>query len=262
VSAGLRSLVPVVRHRRSVSALGLLGLVASACSSGPPGPPPASAGTTETRVIPASITEAPLVDQRGDTVTLASLHGKTVMLVPFLTLCSDICPLTTGNLLQVEQSLSAAHLANKVEIVELSVDPGRDTTARLAAYAHLTQADWALVNESHAVLSAFDTFFGFSYQVVPQDNPPAIDWMTGQPLAYDVNHSDGYVLIGPDGTQRYSTGAAPDFHGSLNPKLHAFLNSEGLDHLAHPLHPGWNPSDALASLGWILGQSIPLHTGS
>ena len=37
------------------------------------------------------------------------------MVVPFLTLCTDICPLTTGNLLQVEQSLRAAHVAGKVQ---------------------------------------------------------------------------------------------------------------------------------------------------
>ena len=55
------------------------------------------------------------------------------MVVPFLTLCTDICPLTTGNLLQVEQSLRAARVADKVQIIELSVDPGRDTPARLAA---------------------------------------------------------------------------------------------------------------------------------
>jgi len=237
------------------------GLVLGACSSGSPGPPPASAGTTETRAIPASISQAPLIDQHGQTVTLASLHGKTVMLVPFLTLCSDICPLTTGNLLQVEQSLQAADLASKVELVELSVDPGRDTTARLAAYAHLTEATWPLVNESDAVLNAFDTFFGFNHQIVAQDNPPAVDWMTGQPLTYDVNHSDGYVLIGADGTERYTTGAAPNFHGTLNPTLHAFLNDEGLTHLAHPQAFSWTPSDALVSLGWLLGESIPLHTG-
>lgn len=251
----------VLKGCGSLGALALLTMTTSACSAGAPGPPPASAGTVESRAIPTAISEAPLTDQHGKEVTLASLHGKTVMVVPFLTLCSDICPLTTGNLLQVERSLQAAGVADKVEIVELSVDPGRDTTARLAAYAHLTEATWPLVNEPESTLTALDTFFGFNHQIVPQDNPPAIDWMTGQPLTYDVNHSDGYVLIGADGTQRYSTGAAPNFHGTLNPKLHAFLNDQGLAHLAHPQPFSWTPSDALASLGWLLGQSIPLHTG-
>ena len=58
--------------------------------------------------IPATISHEPLENQYGKTVTLASFRGKTVMVVPFLTLCTDICPLTTGNLFQVEQSLRAA----------------------------------------------------------------------------------------------------------------------------------------------------------
>ncbi len=201
------------------------------------------------------------MNQLGKTVYLDSFRGKTVMVVPFLTLCTDICPLTTGNILQVEQSLRAAHLADKVQIIELSVDPGRDTPARLAAYAHLTMANWELVTESPAVLHAVAQFFGFVYQRVPEDDPPSIDWLTGKPLTYDINHSDGYVLIGPNGMQRYSTGAAPNFHGTLNPRLHSFLDDEGRDHLAHPPQSGWTPADALASLGWLLGQSVPVQGG-
>ncbi len=201
------------------------------------------------------------MNQYGKTVTLAGFRGKTVMVVPFLTLCTDVCPLTTGNLLQVERSLAAAHVAARVEIVELSVDPGRDTPSRLAAYARLTMANWQLVTETPAVLHAIAQFFGFVYQRVPEDNPPSIDWLTGKPLTYDINHSDGYVLISPRGTQRYSTGAPPSFRGELNPKLHAFLDDEGLDHLNHPAPTAWTPADALTSLSWLLGQSIPVATG-
>ena len=65
------------------------------------------------------------MNQHGQTLPLASLRGKTV--VPFLTLWTEIGPSTNGNLLGVEQSLRAAHLADKVEIVQVSVDPERDT---------------------------------------------------------------------------------------------------------------------------------------
>jgi len=233
------------------------GLVLAACSDGPPGPPPAASGTVQARDVPASVSGLALTDQRGATLTLASLRGRTVMLVPFLTLCSDICPMTTGNLSQVERSLQAAHVADKVQIVELSVDPDRDSPARLAAYARLTGADWELVSEPDATLATMARFFGFTYEQVPQDDPPAVDWWTGKPLTYDVDHSDGYVLIGPKGVERFSTGAAPAFSGRLDPTLHAFLDDEGLDHLAHPPQPGWTPADALASLGWMLGHGVP-----
>ena len=91
-----------------------------------------------------------------------------MLLVPFLTLCQDICPLTTGNLLEVAHSLRADHVAANVQIVELTVDPGRDTVTRLAAYAKLTHADWQLVTLPPAELARLAKFFGFYYQKVPE----------------------------------------------------------------------------------------------
>ena len=249
--------LPVQRRPWVWMTLCALTLVATACSSGQPGPPPASAGTVEARAIPAAIRRASLVNQRDQTVTLASFRGRTVLLAPFLTLCNTICPLTTGNLLQTESALKAAGLSDKVKIVELSVDPGRDTPARLTAYAHLTGATWDLVTESPTELARFARFFGFSYRIAPPGHPSPIDWLTGRPLTYVVDHSVGYYLINSQGTLRYSTAAAPDFTGTLNPKLHAFLNKQGRDHLAHPEKNGWTVNDALSSSSWLLGQRIP-----
>jgi len=177
--------------------------------------------------------------------------------VPFLTLCTDICPLDTGNLLQVEQALRTAGVASKVQLVELSIDPERDTPARLAAYAHLTGATWQLVTETPTVATELERYFGWGVQKVPEDSPPSIDWWTGKPLTYDINHTDGFIVFDSQGVERFTTGAAPDFHGTLNPTLHKFLTDEGLDHLAHPEKPGWNPSNALQVLGWLLHQDIP-----
>jgi cytochrome oxidase Cu insertion factor (SCO1/SenC/PrrC family) len=233
-------------------------MAASACGSTAPGPPAADLGVVQSRPVPASIDHLGFLDQRGRTVELASLRGKTVLVVPFLTLCTDICPLDTGNLLQVEHALVADGSAAQVQLVELSIDPTRDTPARLAAYARLTGAPWELLTETPAQANAVEHFFGWVVQRVPEDSPPSVDWWTGQPLTYDVNHSDGFVVLDAQGTVRFSTGAAPDFHGSLNPTLHRFLNASGRDHLAHPLSPGWNPTVALETLGWMLHRSLPL----
>ncbi len=212
--------------------------------------------------VPSSLRRLPLTNQHGQKVDLASWPGKTVVLVPFLTLCSDICPLTTGNLLQVEQSLLRDHAASKVQIVEVSVDPRRDIPARLAAYAKLTGARWQLVTEPPRELAALAKFFGFSYEKVPEDNPPSIDWWTGKPLTYDINHSDNYFVIDPTGAERIVQEAVPDFHGHLNPKLYRFLNAEGHQHLNHPAaSPNWTPADLLGALGLLLHQSLPLNFG-
>jgi len=184
-----------------------------------------------------------------------------VMVVPFLTLCTDICPLDTGNLLQVKRALLSDGAAGDVRLVELSIDPERDTPARLAAYSRLTGASWELVTESTADALQFEHFFGWSVQRVAEDTPPSVDWWTNEPLTYDINHSDGYVVIDAQGTVRFSTGAAPDFHGTLNPTLHRFLNDQGRHHLAYPQTPGWDPPRALATLAWVLQRSLPMSGG-
>jgi protein SCO1/2 len=229
-------------------------LLLAACGSSPPGPPPASLGTVQDRPIPAAITHLAFTDQNERKVELASFRGRTVLVVPFLTLCTDICPLDTGNLLQVERSLVADASAAKVQLVELSVDPARDTPSRLAAYARLTGASWELLTETPS--QAVQIVFGWVVQRVPEDSPASLDWWTGKPLTYDVNHSDGFVVIDTHGVERFSTGAAPDFYGTLNPTLHRFLTAQGRDHLAHPLTPGWNPTAALDALAWQLQQPL------
>lgn len=252
----------VVRAVATVLAAGTVALttnvptsVAAAASRRPPRPP-ANAGLVEHRNIPASVAQLPLTNQHGTMLTLASLEGKTVMLVPFLTLCSDICPMTTGNLVQVQHALAHDHADGKVEIVELTVDPGRDDVARLAAYARLTGATWDLVTESPTELSTIAAFFGFYSQVVPEDDPPDIDWMTGKPLTYDVTHSDGFALINPAGYEVFANNAAPDFHGKLPAKLRKFLSPEGVEHLRNAPKPDWTPAVALSALAWTVGRPL------
>lgn len=209
-------------------------------------------GTLVDQKVPAALERIPLTNQRGERVDLGSWSGKTVMLVPFLTLCADICPFTTGILLQVERTLRADHLASKVEIVELTVDPHRDTPARLAAYQKLTHAGWQLVTESPADLKALSKWFGFSYEKIPEGNPPSIDWWTGKPLTYDVDHSDNYFVIDPSGHERVVQDAAPDFQGHLNPKLQKFLSPLGRAHQKHPPQPDWTRAEALEALGHVM----------
>jgi protein SCO1/2 len=244
-----------MRRCLAVAASVLAGVVLAACS-GTPDPPPPSLGIVEHRAVPASLMSLPLTDQHGHHVTLSSWRGRTVVLVPFLTLCTDICPMDTGNLVQVQRVLDRAGVARQVQLVELSVDPRRDTPARLAAYARLTGANWQLVTESPAVLSQFERSFGWYVQRV-HDGEHSIDWWTGKALTYDVNHSDGFEVIGPGGTLRFATGAAPDFHGRLNPTLHHFLSPEGIAHLHRPPQPGWTPAQLLGTIAWAIHRSLP-----
>jgi cytochrome oxidase Cu insertion factor (SCO1/SenC/PrrC family) len=245
-------------------ALVVLALLAAGCggasggSTSTAGGGSAGPGTTIDKPVPASLLNLPLRNQHGQRITLASYPGRTVLLVPFLSLCQDICPMITGNLLQVQQSLNADHAASKVQIIEVSVDPERDTPKRLAAYAKLTHATWVLATESPAALRTLAKYFGFTYAKVPEDKPASLDWLTGKPLTYDIDHSDNYFVIDPRRSERVVQDAAPAFHGNLNPKLRTFLSELGRRHLAQPPQPSWTPPDALKALAVSVGRSLPV----
>ncbi len=147
--------------------------------------------------------------------------------------------------------------ASSVQIVELTVDPGRDSPARLAAYAKLTGASWELVTEPPAELRRLAKFFGFYYQKVPEDDPDARDWWTGKPLTYDVDHTDNYFVIDPTGAERVVQDGAPDFHGKLNPTLYNFLDELGRQHLKSPPQPDWTPANVLQALAVSVGRPLP-----
>jgi protein SCO1/2 len=199
----------------------------------------------------------PLVDQQGRPVSLAALRGKVVVLAPFLSLCQDECPLVTGAFISLQRDLRAAGLAHRVVFVEATVDPGRDTVARLAAYEKEFGADWDLWTGTPANIAAFWKPFGVEYQIVPEAQPPATDWYTGQPLTYDVDHTDGYILISPAGRERFVDASAPNEKGAIDPKLRGLLDGGGLHNLQNPQPPDWTTADALASISWLLGASVP-----
>jgi protein SCO1 len=231
-----------------------LGLLLAACGSSAPAAPPPNQGLVLNRPTPQDVA---LVNQQGQAVSLASLRGKIVVLAPFLTLCQDECPLVTGAFISLQRDVRAAGLAHRVVFVEATVDPGRDTVARLAAYQKEFGADWDLWTGTPTAIAAFWKPFGVEYQIVPEEQPPKIDWYTGKPLTYDVNHTDGYILVDAAGRERFVDASAPNEKGALDSKLRGLLNDGGLHELANPQAPDWTTADALASISWLVGTSIP-----
>lgn len=239
-----------LRRRLAVTALAGAAALLAACGSSAPAAPPAGQGLVLDHPTPQHVA---LVDQHGHTASLAGLRGKVVVLAPFLSLCQDECPLVTGAFLAMGRHLGAAGLAHRVAFVEVTVDPGRDSVARLAAYQKEFGADWELWTGTPAQVADFWKPFGVAYQIVPEDTPAKTDWWTGQPLTYDVAHTDGYILVGPDGRERFVDASAPDMRGRLDRKLTGLLNEGGVHNLEHPQGPSWTPAQALSAIRWLLG---------
>lgn len=225
---------------------------------GAPGPLPASAGITVDRPLPASVLQAPLVDEQGDPTTLAAYAGHVVVLVPFLTSCQEVCPLTTAALLEARRSADAAGLGRTVSIVEVSLDPARDVPSRLGAYASLTGARWPLLTGAPATVTAFWRALGIYAQKVPEGSPPGIDWQTGKPYTYDVDHTDGFFLLDRDLHERFLTLSAPDLRGAALPApLAAMLDAQGRRNDMHPAGDAWTVDQLLQGIGWLAGRPVP-----
>ena len=126
--------------------------VLAACGgSGDPPTPPASQGIVQNRAIP----DIPLISSAGTATSLAAYRGKYIVMAPFLSLCQDECPLITGAFIALQRDVDAAGLGKKVIFMEITIDPGRDTPARLAAYSKEFGADWPLLTGTPANLDRF-----------------------------------------------------------------------------------------------------------
>jgi cytochrome oxidase Cu insertion factor (SCO1/SenC/PrrC family) len=232
--------------------LPLVAILAS-CGSGLPPAPSANQGVVQNREVP----EIPLITSAGTSTTLRAYRGKDIVLAPFLTLCQDECPLVTGAFIALQRDVRAVGLGKKVVFMEITVDPGRDTPARLRAYSKRFGADWPLLTGTPANLKALWKYFGVSVQIVPEVQPPKLDWWTGKPLTYDVNHTDGFDLIDASGHLRFSDGNPPNLHGRLDKALTGLLNAGGLHNLEDQTSPNWTLSTALAAISWLVGENIP-----
>lgn len=86
-----------------------------------------------------------LRDQTDREFTSGQLRGKITVVSFFFSHCSGICPITTGNLLKVQNQLRND---DRVMIVSFTVTPDVDTPAKLADFARQRQispARWRLL---------------------------------------------------------------------------------------------------------------------
>jgi cytochrome oxidase Cu insertion factor (SCO1/SenC/PrrC family) len=220
-----------------------------------PATPSAAIGNTLNEAVPKTIASLPLENQTGHAVTLSQFKGRELFLAPFLTSCEEECPITTASILQMQRALVADHLTKKVAIVEVTVDPGKDTPARMAAYSRLTGSSWPLLTGSPKVLASLWRYFGVYYKKVPEGSPPGIDWQTHRPYTYDVDHSDGFVLLDGSLHERFITGGLTKI-SQIPATLHKLLDAQGDKNLAHPGAGTWTVADALNAMGWVLGRQI------
>ena len=109
---------------------------------------PTLPGEAQTRRGPDFLPNLPVVDQDGRQLRFYDdlIKDKIVVIMFIYTSCTDICPITTARMTQIEDKLGDA-LGRDIFIVSLTVDPVNDTPERLKAYskAFSTGPGWTFV---------------------------------------------------------------------------------------------------------------------
>ena len=249
--------------RRSVWLAVAAAVLLAGCSAGA-GPtsaiPTPTNGTVFDLPVAPAVSALKFVDQDGRTVSLDSLHGKTVVLTDFLTLCQEICPLTTANYLQIAAKVKAAGLSGQVTLLEVTVDPARDTAARLKAYQSRLGAEpnWSFWTGSSTDIAKLWAALGVYYEKTPEGpGQPPTDWLNGKPLTYDVSHQDVLFVLGADGHEKWLVQGTPDIGGGNVPSFLAkFLNDAGKANVASPGAQAWTTADVLAALTYVTGHHV------
>ncbi|MDR1994402.1 SCO family protein [Azonexus sp.] len=122
-------------------------------------------------------------------VALADFRGKAVLLFFGYTYCPDVCPTALSTVATGLNQLSAEELAD-VAVLFVSVDPKRDTPARLKEYAAFFHPAIVGVTGSPEAVAEVARRYGVFY--AEQQVATAGD-------GYVVDHSADTYVIGRDG---------------------------------------------------------------
>jgi protein SCO1 len=216
--------------------------------------PAPAGGTAANRALPAWVSRLPLTDQAGHGVSLGDFKHQVIVLTDFLSLCREVCPLTSADFRLLQHQADRAGIGDRVQFLEITVDPARDTPARLNAYAGIagTAPNWKLLTGRPSDLARLWRLLGVDYQKRSLHPASGTDWWTGKPLTYDVDHTDALIFLDGAGNERYViTGAPNAARAMVAPRLKGNLDREGLDNLNHPGEAAWTPRQAMATLRWL-----------
>lgn len=159
--------------------------------------------------VPRKLPPLGLLNQDAEAVAADSLRGKWSLLFFGFTQCPDVCPTTLSELKKLYSLLDPA--AQKHWTIRLfSLDPERDTPARLKAYVGYFHPDFeGLTTAEAADTAAAARAFNVAFRK--------------QPLAdsYTIDHSAHLAIVNPRG----------HYHGLIKPPLDAGKLAEVLKSL-------------------------------
>ncbi len=140
---------------------------------------------------PRPVPELVARDHWGGTFRFAEQRGRVVLLFFGYTTCPDVCPATLARWKKVREKLGSA--ADRVRFVFVTVDPERDTPAKVKEYLELFSSQFVGLVGREGDLMPLYRFFGVLYEKVP---------VPGSAAGYLVNHTAAVPVVDPQGRWR------------------------------------------------------------
>ena len=151
-------------------------------------------GTAYTEPYPPA-PEIDLARDNGTNFQLSEMRENVVLLFFGYTSCPDVCPITMGELKQVLDKLGEND-AKKVQVVFVTVDPGRDTPEAMQKYVDHFDKGFIGLSGSEAQLVKIWNGYGIFRETVEGTSA----------AGYLVNHTARITLIDQSGNLRLSYG--------------------------------------------------------
>jgi len=129
-----------------------------------------------------------LTDQDGRSVTDRSYHGEPVLLYFGFTSCPDVCPTDLARIERIAQRVRKAG-APAPKPVFVSIDPERDTPAKMKAYVGAFGKDFAGLTGTPAQIAQIADRYDVYYKKVPY----------GHHGQYMMDHSTFLFLLDAQG---------------------------------------------------------------
>ena len=200
-------------------ALFLLVMLATWLLIKPPAPPPELAGVLRNEY--RQLQPFSLVDQRGEPFDQRRLRGQWSLLFFGYLSCPDVCPMTVHELDRFWRLLEdeAGRPPADLQVVFVSVDPARDTPARIGDYlAHFNPA-FTGATAAAADLDRLTRQLGVGYRLEEETSPGN----------YLVAHSSALFLVDPLG-RPVATFSQPHYAATLQAqygRVRAYFDGAG-----------------------------------
>ncbi|HYG05110.1 MAG TPA: SCO family protein [Stenotrophomonas sp.] len=172
-----------------------LGLLAAQkfFNTGPAGSPWPAAESVTMYPQPRPVPDFSLRQSDGTALVPGELKGHwTLVFIGFLS-CPDVCPTTLAELARAQQQWETIPEGLRPRLLFVSVDPERDTPARVGEYAHAFHKDTLAATADVPELERFATSLGLVFQKVPGKH------FDENPSDYSMDHSAGIAVLDPQG---------------------------------------------------------------